>query len=57
MPLATLESIRKELRTPRIYSAKDLKRFATADKLSPPNKAWLEKHFPRPKHGKACRTI
>lgn len=49
-------AVRKELHTPRIYSARDMKRFATADKLSPANKAWLEKHFPRPKHEKARRV-
>lgn len=49
-------SVRKELRTPRIYSAKELKGFAAADKLSPANRAWLEKHFPRPKHEKARRV-
>jgi len=50
------ESVRKEIRAPRIYTAEDLKRFAVSDKLSTGNKAWLEKHFPRTKHEKARRA-
>lgn len=49
-------AVRQELHTPRRYSARDMKRFAASDRLTPANKAWLEKHFPRPKHEKARRA-
>lgn len=45
-------SVRKELRTPRIYTKEDLNKFVVSDKLSAKNKAWLEKNFSRNKHEK-----
>jgi len=49
------ESVRKELKTPRIYMNEELKKIADLDKLGAKNKAWLEKHFPRQNHEKARR--